>query len=294
MSVVVPVRHAPRTAVKTITELLERDGLEVIAVVSSHDPTSLLLRRLQERLPHLLIAEVSGEWSVPQLRARGIRQARGRLIAVTEDHCSFSESWPAALALALDDPKVGAAGGPVVNGRSQTLLDWAVYLSRYASVMPPVSRGPTAALAGSNVCYRGDLLRSLVDTYLEGFWEHEFHQELARQGLSLWFEPDAKVSHGKPYRFWSYCRLRYCHGRCFADRLSEHLTMWRFQARVLACPLVPLLLWLRTARAVLWKGSHVRQWFLASPLVLVFQLMWAAGELTGYLLGAGESCSRTD
>ena len=48
MSVVVPVRRAPRTAVNTITELLKRswkDGLEVIAVVSTSDPTSLLLRR---------------------------------------------------------------------------------------------------------------------------------------------------------------------------------------------------------------------------------------------------------
>ena len=104
----------------------------------------------------------------------------------------------------------------------------------------------------------------------------------------------AIVSHGKPYGFWQYCRLRFRHGRCFAHRLSEKLTVWRFQARVLACPIVPLLLWLRTARAVLWKGSHVRQWLFASPLVFLFQMMWAAGELTGYLLGAGESCSRTD
>ena len=83
MSVVVPVRRAPRTAVETITDLLKRDGLEVIAVVSTSDPTSLLLRPLRERFPHFVIAEVGGEWSVPQLRARGIRQARGRLIAIT-------------------------------------------------------------------------------------------------------------------------------------------------------------------------------------------------------------------
>ena len=294
MSVVVPVRRAPRTAVKTITDLLKRDGLEVIAVVSTSDPTSLLLRPLRERFPHFVIAEVGGEWSVPQLRASGIRQARGRLIAITEDHCLFSESWPAALAPALDDPKVGAAGGPVVNGRPQTLMDWAVYFSRYAAVMPPVPRGRTATLAGSNVCYRGEVLRSLGETYLEGFWEHEFHQELGRRDLALWFEPDARVSHGKPYRFWQYCRLRFRHGRCFAERLSGKLTLWRFQARVLACPVVPLVLWLRTARAVLWKGSHVRQWLFASLTVFVFQMMWAMGELTGYLLGAGESCSQTD
>ena len=113
MSVVVPVRRAPDTIVSTMTELLERQGLEIIAVVSKDDPTSLLLRQLWAENPAFVLVEVNGDWSVPQLRARGVRQATGRLVAITEDHCSFSESWPAALAPPAGRP--GDRGG----GRSR-------------------------------------------------------------------------------------------------------------------------------------------------------------------------------
>jgi hypothetical protein len=294
MSVVVPVRRAPDTIVSTMTELLERQGLEIIAVVSKDDPTSLLLRQLQAKHTELILVEVNGDWSVPQLRARGVRQARGRLVAITEDHCSFSESWPAALAPALDDPAIAAVGGPVVNARRKIILDWAVFFSRYASSMPPVVRGPARTLAGNNVCYRRELLETHAPPLLDGFWEHEFHEELLRQGLKLWLEPDARVSHRKHYRLAAYCSLRFRHGDCFAGRQRDKLSFWGLQRRILLAPFVPFLLSLRTARAVLWKGTQVRAWLLAAPLLLLFHAMWALGELTGYILEPGESCSHTD
>ena len=105
MSVVVPVRLAPETAVSTLRALLARQGLEVIAVVSTEDPSALLLHQLKAQSPGLEVVEVPGACSVPQLRARGIRRARGRLVAITEDHCSFSESWPAATRPLTRQPK---------------------------------------------------------------------------------------------------------------------------------------------------------------------------------------------
>ncbi len=294
MSVVVPVRRAPDTIVSTMAELLERQGLEIIAVVSKDDPTCLLLQQLRAKHAELVLVEVNGDWSVPQLRARGVRQARGRLVAITEDHCSFSESWPAALAPALDDPTIAAVGGPVVNARRNSILDWAIFFSRYAGAMPPVARGPARTLAGNNSCYRRELIEAHVPLLLDGFWEHEFHEELLRQGLKLWLEPDARVSHGKRYRLAAYCSLRFSHGDCFAGRQREKLSFWALLRRILLSPLVPLLLSLRTARAVVWKGTHVREWLLAAPLLFLFHAMWALGELTGYVLGPGESCSHTD
>lgn len=294
MSVVVPVRRAPDTIVSTMTELLERQGLEIIAVVSRDDPTCLLLRQLRTKHAELVLVEVNGDWSVPQLRARGVRQARGRLVAITEDHCSFSESWPAALAPALDDPAIAAVGGPVVNARRDSILDWAVFFSRYAGAMPPVTRGPVRTLAGNNSCYRRELIEAHAALLLDGFWEHEFHEELLRQGLKLWLEPDARVSHGKRYRLAAYCWLRFSHGDCFAARQRGKLSFWALQQRILLSPFVPFLLSLRTARAVLWKGARVREWLLAAPLLFLFHAMWALGELAGYILGPGESCSHTD
>ena len=65
MSEVVPVRRAPDTIVSTMTELLERQGLEIIAVVSKDDPTCLLLQQLRAKHAELVLVEVNGDWSVP-------------------------------------------------------------------------------------------------------------------------------------------------------------------------------------------------------------------------------------
>jgi hypothetical protein len=294
MSVVIPVRLAGETVARTIGALLDRRILEVIAVVSSSDPTAQVLRELKYHCEELVLIEVEGDLSVPQLRAHGIRRARGRLVAITEDHCTFSESWPAALAPALENDLVGAAGGAVINGRCASVIDWAIYFSRYAGFMPPLARGPVGALAGNNACYRRELLESFDALYTEGFWEHEFHRHLIAQGLQLWAEPDALVAHRKPYGFWEYCALRYRHGRCYAGQRRETLSPWSLAWRVILAPLLPLLSALRSLRSVLAKRNHLRQYFLGFPLLVVLYAAWAAGELSGYLRGPGTTCSETD
>lgn len=294
ISVVVPVRQAVETAENTLSRLLDRSGLEVIAVVSSQDPSAPLLRDLKRRRPELVLLEIEGVRSVPQLRAHGIRAARGRFVAITEDHCDFSPQWPHSLAAALEDPGVGAAGGAVANGRRGSLADWAIYFSRYASLLPPIPRGPAAALPGNNACYRRELLESNRSLYENGFWEHEFHQHLLRQGLRLFQEPDAVVTHRKPYRFGPYCALRFRHGRCFGGMIREGRSLGAVAARVLISPLTPFLLALRSARAVAAKRAHRREYYLALPLLLICYAAWTAGEVVGYLGGPGAACLQTD
>ncbi len=293
-SVVVPVRHAVATAEDTLLSLLARDGLEVIAVVSGNDPTAPLLRELRDGHPSLVLLEIPGEHSVPQLRAHGIRAARGRFVAITEDHCELSAEWPQVLAAPLADPTVGAAGGGVGNGRRDSVTDWAIYFSRYATLMPPLPRGPAHALPGNNACYRRDLLESMRDLYQNGFWEHEFHQHLQRQGLRLMQEPDAVVRHRKAYRFGAYLSLRFQHGRCFGGMIREASGFRAGVVRVLFSPLIPLRLLARSARAVAAKKAYNREYCLALPLLLLCYAAWTAGEVAGCLFGPGQACSQTD
>ena len=294
ISVVVPVRQGAETAADTLGKLLGREGLEVIAVVSSEDPTAALLRDLRQRLPSLALLEIAGSWSAPQLRAHGVRAARGRLVAITEDHCDFSPNWPQALAAALDDPTAGAGGGGVTNGRRGSLVDWAIYFSRYASVMPPNPRGPAQTLSGNNACCRRDVLEAHRAFYENGLWEHEFHRHLLRHGLRLIQEPAAVVTRRKPYQFGPYCALRFRHGRCFGGMIRKSGGGLTLAARLLASPLTPFLQALRSARAVAVKRVHRKEYCLALPLLVICYMAWAAGEVAGYLGGSGEACSQTD
>ena len=289
LSVVVPVRLAADTITATIQALLiQCQGLEaeIIAVVSGEDPSRAVLRDLE---PKLRVIEMAGRHSVPQLRAEGIRAARGRLVAITEDHCLFSPGWAAGLVRTLDSRDAAAAGGPVENGRTGSGLEWAIYFSRYAGSMPPLPRGSTGSLPGNNACYKREVLETLAPLYAHGFWENDINRELAARGYVLWLEPDLVVTHHKPYRFGPYLALRYRHARCFGGMIQTG----RMQ-RALLSPLIPVLLLVRAARAVFAKKRRRRQFLLALPPLLLCYLVWFWGELVGYLCGPGQSCSQTD
>jgi hypothetical protein len=290
MSIVVPVRHAEETIVRTMEALLDQcRGLEaeVIAVVSAEDPSREALRAFVSRA-EVRVIEMPGRRSVPELRGEGVRAAAGRLVAITEDHCLFSEGWLATMRDILDQREVAAAGGPVENGRTGSVLDWAIYFSRYLGSMPPVGLGAVGGLPGNNACYRGEVLERFRSLYQDGFWEHEFNRELAAYGYLLWQDPRLVVTHHKPYRFWPYLGLRYRHARCFGGREPGGV------GRILASPLTPALLALRGVQTIRRKQRRQRQFLLSFPALLLCYLVWFWGELVGRVAGPGQTCSQTD
>jgi glycosyltransferase involved in cell wall biosynthesis len=291
ISVVVPVRHAERTIARTVEALLDQCGeleAEVIAVVSAEDHPSREALRVFAGRPEVQVIEMPGRRSAPELRGEGVRAARGRLVAITEDHCQFSEGWLATMREILDQREVAAAGGPVENGRTGGVLDWAIYFSRYLGSMPPVGLGSVAGLPGNNACYRREVLERFRSLYRDGLWEHEFNRELVAYGYLLWQDPRLVVAHHKPYRFSPYLALRYRHARCFGGREPGGL------GRVLAAPLVPVLLALRAVQTIRRKKRRQKEFLLSLPALLLCYLVWFWGELVGRVAGPGQSCSQTD
>jgi glycosyltransferase involved in cell wall biosynthesis len=296
ISVVVPVRFAETTIARTVEALLAQCRTiesEVLAVVSTADPTHKVLRSLAGE-PKLRVIEVAGRRSVPQLRAEGIRAARGRLVAITEDHCLFSEGWLEGFIQGHQARDAAAIGGPVENGRTSCPLDWAIYFSRYLGSMPPVRLGSAGGLPGNNACYRREVLEDLARFYKDGFWEHDFNRELKACGYVLWQDPSLVVTHNKPYRFFPYLALRYRHARCYGGMIAEPLGIGARLRRTLLSPLLLLLLPLRGFLTLRTKARRRREFLLAFPALLLCYWVWFGGELAGYLGGPGGTCSETD
>lgn len=296
ISIVVPIRFAEQTATRTLSALLGQcRGLaaEVIAVASAEDPTREALRALAGH-PQLRIIEMAGRRSVPQLRGEGVRASRGRLVAITEDHCLFSAGWVAGLVEQHGLREIAAVGGPVEDGRTGGPLDWAIYFSRYLGSMPPLPPGSTRSLPGNNACYKREALDAVKGLFAEGFWENDINNELLARGYVLWLEPDLVVTHNKPYRFFAYLGLRYRHARCYGGMIAGKLTAAARARRAILSPLIPALLMLRAVRSIHAKKRRRSEFFLAAPAVLLCYLVWFWGELTGYLCGPGATCSETD
>jgi hypothetical protein len=288
--VIVPIRLAQETVSRTLDQLAEQaKGIdaEVIAAISLFDPTAV------EERPGILILRVPGPAGIPQLRRDAVLAARGDLIIITEDHCTFPEGWLVNLVRACQSCDGSVCGGRVANGRD-TLTGWGQYFTRYAAFLPNRAPGPTNGLPGNNACYPRRLIFDRVQMLTDGFWEAEFNDRLRQDGVTFQFLPQAPLIQNQCRGALEYIPLRYRHGRCYGARRVVTLGSRSRIELLFLSPILPALLFFRIARSVFITRYERRNFILSVPLILLYVLAWSAGEIIGYLLGAGDSCLKTD
>ncbi len=291
---VVPIRLAQHTARATLSSLLEqcRDyPAEVIAVVSSDDPTLDSVRDLNH--PRLRVIVKQGRAGVPQLRRDAVLASQAPFVMIAEDHCLYPSGWIRGLVEVVEKRGVAVSGGPVENGRT-SYTGWAQYFTRYSGFMPPVTDGPIRGLPGNNACYRRELLISHRELLTAGFWEAEFNHAVLPETGPFWMSPSLAISAHQVRGTLEYASLRYRHGRCYGARRVASVSSGERRWLLLQASLIPATLFARAARAIFRKRRRRKEFFLTTPLLLIYFGAWGLGELVGYLFGSGSSCLETD
>lgn len=225
--------------------------------------------------------------SIPRLRAIGMAQATGDVVALTEDHCIADENWVETLTQSAHHD-ADVVGGGMDNARRSRAVDWAAYFAEYgffSADRPEVPTG-TPLLTGANVAYSRDVIADVIGWAQDGEWENVAHNRLVARGSMLRFARTAAIYQNQSYGVAAFCADRYEHGRDYAQkRLAEEpgARRWFLLA---ASPLLPPLLTWRVARAAArgrW-GTFLR----ALPATVLFLTAWSVGEAVGYMLGAAE------
>jgi len=216
------------------------------------------------------------------LRAIGLNQARGRIVALLEDHGTPSREWIAAMSESHREA-AAAVGGAVENGVNR-LLNWAVYYCDFGRYQNPVPEGPAEFLSDSNVSYKRDALQSVKHLWVDAFHETSVNWELQRGGHILRLNPRMVVYQTrKTLRLLPALYERYVWGRSFAATRAAEVSTTR---RVTLAALSFLLPFVLTARIVLLglrKRRHLDKLFLALPLIFLLEGIWSVGEFIGYL-----------
>jgi glycosyl transferase family 2 len=246
---------------------------------------------------NVVLVRTAGDGSPHRLRAAGCAAARGRIIAVTEDHCTPQPEWAARLLVAhrshgaLADgatPPSGvvvAVGGAVDKVGDDRAMGWAVYLSDYSRYMPPLPAGDAQYLTDCNVSYRREALEAVRDAWADEFIETTVHGALRARGWRLWLDPSAVVRQQRAPALGGVIRERFDHGRVFArERVATAPAVRRliFAGASVALPAVLLA---RTAQRASRRGDVARKFVGALPALALMQLAWSAGEIAGYLGG---------
>src|SRR5262249_46566880 len=195
-------------------------------------------------------------------------RARGRVVAILEDHARVDRGWAAALLKAHEGPW-GAVGGPVENGQGG-LVNWAVYFCEYAPYMAPLREGEADDLAGNNVAYKPPHLRRPAGVLEEGKWESWLNARLRADGVPIAASNAMVVRHIKPFRLGYFLAQRFHFARSYAgmrraDQSRAKRLVYGFGSLAL-----PALLTARVVRTVLGKRRHLARFALVSPLVVLF------------------------
>jgi hypothetical protein len=215
--------------------------------------------------------------------------ARGEVIAVTEDHCVVTPGWCAqVLAAHREHPEAAAIGGIVENGATTRLIDWANFLIVFGPFTAPIEAGPCDAISlQANISYKRRVIPSEPGEL--GMMEMLFNRRLRQQDEILLADDRLRVYHVQSWGFWGTFAAHFHNGRSIAGfRLARMGTTERL-LRLVGSMVLPPVLWWRTVAPVFRKGLLVWPALASLPLTGCIVLCHAAGEFVGYLFGPGTS-----
>jgi hypothetical protein len=218
---------------------------------------------------------------VPELWRDGIDAATGEAVALTISPMQAAPDWVARLRGLLAEGD--AVGGAIDPGSSLRLRDWAEYFCRYARDMRPFPAHECLDLPGDNAAYRRVALTQTREVWQDGFWEPDVHRGMSELGHRLWHSPELVVHQGRSAGMLAFCSQRFVHGRAHGTQRGARFSTFRNVAGVVGAPLVPPLLTWRVLRQVRGKRRYRLQAVLSMPLMLLFDLSWAAGEAVGHV-----------
>jgi hypothetical protein len=273
-------------------------------IVVPHLPTVAGIERVRKKYPQARFFEVrdlrlyTGKTGSrehhDEIRARGIAEATGDIVALIEDHGNAAENWGASVVAAHREP-VAAVGGAIENGIDRA-LNWAVYFCDFLRYQRPLPSGDSNIASDANVSYKRAVLRTIEGVWKEVFHEHSVNAALRAKGERVVLASDAVVyQHRLGLTLGLAMRERYVWGRSYAaTRVGLASTSKRLFWSVFA-PALPVLMLTRMTLMAWRKRRTMGAFFKAFPLTAALIVSWSWGELIGYLTAdskAAEAISR--
>lgn len=281
---------------ETLESLHRQEGNPSLEVLLADRLLDAVTESIRRDYPEVRIIECPSDMDLPTMRTQAFGHASGRYVLVTEDHCVPPADWLQSFATAFArEPNAAAIGGSVVNGVTDSALDWATFLCEYAPMSPPIENGPTPNLAGMNVAYRREILEQVDPSILRsGFWETKVHPLLHEQGHLLVADDNVRIHHCKKFSLRLFLQQRFVYSRYYAGSRFPEGSRVRRLIFAMASIALPPVLTVRFVRNARHKASVREHSAPAMPYLVLFYLVWASGEAWGYLFGSGDALQKIE
>ncbi|MGV6850109.1 MAG: glycosyltransferase [Marinibacterium sp.] len=289
-SVIIPSVNSFDDLQGCVQALLQQDGSspEIIVVDRLGEQVR---HKLELAFPDITLIRVAPGTTIPMMRHEGFRAATTPAVAVIEDHVIVPPDWGRRM---LGELAKGhdVVAGAFENAATETLVDWAAFLTEYCHGLPPLPEGPVGGVPGNNVIYRKEVLDRYMDVTALGKWENYLHDAMKADGIELIMRPDIVVGHKMHYTFGLYFSQRYIYSRAYAGMRVVGEGLPKKIAMGGAAFALPPLMFVRTVQTLRKKGKHM-DWFAKSiPMIAAFCVAWGAGEVAGYWFGPKDALSK--
>ncbi|MCP4358089.1 MAG: glycosyltransferase family 2 protein [Chloroflexi bacterium] len=289
LTVVIILLQGREKLTRCLNTLANQEAAPIIDIIVPFDDSYPDVVSLESDFPAVQFISVPGQHTYAELRTVGVKQANGRIVAITEDHCIPAPQWAAEI-MKAHEREVTAVGGPVDKATPDSALNWSLYFADYVRYANPMPAGETHHLTDCNVTYKLDKLQTIASVWQDEFHEPEVHGAIEAQAGKLWFSPGVLVEQQRSITLGDAVRDRYTFGRLFGGRRAMTASLGQRLAYLLISLLLPLLLILRIAQNVFGKGRYKSEFFRSLLHIILLSFMWALGEFIGYLTGnAGEA-----
>ncbi len=302
-SVVIPSYNSNKSIRKCLDSVISQDfphKFEIIVVDSSSDDTAAIIKN---EYPDVRLIRLEKRTDQGKARNIGVSQARGEAIFFIDSDCVAQPGWMKSLLPALDKG-YAAAGGPVMNGNPETSCSWAGYFFEFNDLLPSRKEGPVGHVGSCNSCYKKEIflkyggfpggLKYAVEDLMYNWF-------LSREGVRMYYEPEAVVAHFHREKASSYIKHQYKLARGTIQLLSNTHTSgwWLTKYPILSLPVLPLLPFIKFVRInshiIRFKPSIKQKNPLIIPLIILGLAAWLWGfaqelyfgeDVSGYMQAA--------
>lgn len=274
--------------IEALDSLRNQQGKNTYEVIVADRRNDIVGDRIDAEYPEAMRIACKSSDTLPYLRARALEHATGQYIVVIEDHNVPSQNWLQNFkeAYAKAAGNTAAVGGCVENGVCDTSLDWATFFCEYSFFIQPVEEGESKVLPGMNIAYKKEIIKGIErDALINGFWETTVHPLLLERGHKFYSTNQIKIYHSKKFSFWLFARQRFVYSRYYAGLRFPKEQLGKRIVACFATLLLPPLLVYRSLKQIKLKKRLWPEFKKALPLLLLFYVVWAYGEMVGYMFG---------
>ena len=264
--------------------------VEIIVIDSTDQKTK---KYIEQNFPRVKLIKLTKRVGIPEMRAIGMNEATGNFLVVIEDHCIAPEGWFDEIGKA-HHAGYPVVGGAVENASTDGLVNWAAFLCEYSAFMSPVPSGEVDFLPGNNISYHRSVIEQLDKSLINDFWEYFIHANLKERNVKFFCSPLITVDHKKDFGFFYFLSQRFHYSRSFSAMRRTRSTYLQKLVYLAYTPFLPFHLSWRIINNVLQKRRHRKELILSFPVLAVFLLSYALGELTGQLFGSGNSLLKVE